>query len=130
MCGCFAIDWHRPEAPAHHLAANREVLLTLLRSPIHGCVMLPVIALSANNLGPDGALALAPSLPNLTQLQALDLGGEWSIWFWTCTTVDAHTSLTTGTALSISRQFLGQTGFPSCCQCLCRHQSVFVAISH
>ena len=39
---------------------------------------------SGNDLGASatGAEALAPSLAKLTQLQTLNLGGEWSVCVW------------------------------------------------
>ena len=66
-------------SPGHHLAAHCAVghssvlsCCWLCDSPCDCCGEM-----SGNELGPDGAQALAPLLAKLTQLQTLDLYGEW-----------------------------------------------------
>ena len=48
------------------------------------CCWVCVGVCSGNELGAEGAKALAPSLAKLTQLQTLYLGGEWSVFGALC----------------------------------------------
>ena len=59
---------------------------------LHVCcwVVVCVCVCSDNELGAEGAKALAPSVAKLTQLQTLDLGGEWSVFDALCACVYAQ----------------------------------------
>ena len=61
---------------------------------LHVCcwVVVCVCVCSDNELGAEGAKALAPSVAKLTQLQTLDLGGEWSVFDALCACVYVCTS--------------------------------------
>ena len=50
---------------------------------LHVCCWV-VCVCSGNEIGAEGANALAPSLAKLTQLQTLDLGCEWSVCLAHC----------------------------------------------
>ena len=129
--GCVSYGLLCCIAPGHHVAANCNLAHSSARycwwlgAPLCHCCW----ALSDNELGPDGAQALAPSLATLVQLQTLDLSGEWSILFRTCATdrrrMYAPTSLTVlcipGNALDVRGSH--RAGVVSAAICLSLPQS-------